>query len=402
MINLLKISVAKMQLHNILLNVRLLALALNPEGLIPYDPNSFGTSPLPAMVFWLGLNLFLQNQVGLQNQRKNMPLFFRYILSNLLRKFHGGIIWGMIPPNFNHFMREVFFVSRRKEIILPPSIPSPSPLVRRRVSSLLAPLHFRGLGRILLNAMALVGSIHPRTLLPFEPFALHKSPVPAMINFLALGLFVQIECVGQHNQTNSISLFRRYMMSKFMQNPGKLIQMMIPNYRLFMTQVFREAMRVNSLCRPGIALSIVPLFFGVIDDARQLRRFREMLRSCVKEFPYLSLELFTRQNYRVLVELYCKNGSIQYFSVTVFDQFGELVGAEAITDLKASQQTRELFVPEFIPSLIHLSNEVSNGSRSFLELGYSFNLFFNRCYGGYFNWFIDTVKISTRKPKFMV
>lgn len=405
---LLKNSVAKMshrrQLNNIRGNVQVMTLALNPQNLTPVNPNSIGISPIPAMILWMGLRLCLQNQVGLQSQRKNMPLFFRYMLSNILQKFPRWI--RRMIPNLLPFLREVFSESKREKFILN-SLPNPNPSLLKRqrlmVSSgriLLPPLHFRGLGNNLVNAMALVGSIHPRTLLPFNPFVLQTSPVPAMINFLALKLLVQPERIRHRNQTNSISFSRQYLMSKFMRYPIKLIQRMIPHYHLFMTQVFREAVRANPLCRPGIALPIVPIFFGAI-DAQQLWSFREMVRSCVNAYPYFSLMLSTRESYRVLVELYCVKGSIRYFSITVFDQFGELVGAEAITDLKASQQTRDLFVPKATPQAIHLSNEVSNRSRfqfcSHLEFGYTFNVFFN-IGNGDFNLNIEGVKISTKKP----
>jgi hypothetical protein len=116
---------------------------------------------------------------------------------------------------------------------------------------------------------------------------------------------------------------------------------------------------------------------------------------------YLHLELFTRQNYRVLIELYCKDGVIQYFSITVQDQFGNLVKAGDIAELKASQQTRDLFVPKLTPFAICLSSSEFRNSflrrRSSVEFGYTSNISLNIGYDD-FNLNVVAIQLSTKKP----
>jgi hypothetical protein len=398
------------QLNNIGRNVRILADVLNPKTLNRQKQLTFGMSPIPAMFYWLGLNLCVQQGVGQQRQQQTMQFFVRYILSNFLRKLPGRMMHRMIP-NLSPFMKQVFSQLRRPEFILPPlrRLESILPPIKRQRQmpklpssqlSIVAPLHLRNLRENVINGMALVGALNPKTLLPFKPFALHMSPILAMMNFLGLKLFVQQACVGHCNQTNNVSLFRRYMVSKFMRNPGKMIQMMIPNYRMFMTHVFLETKRTNPFCKQGIPYPIVPFFFGAIEP-RHFRNFREMIRSCVSQMSYLHLELFTRQNYRVLIELYCKDGVIQYFSITVQDQFGNLVKAGDIAELKASQQTRDLFVPKLTPFAICLSSSEFRNSflrrRSFVEFGYTSNISLNIGYDD-FNLNVVAIQLSTKKP----
>lgn len=376
---------------------------LSARTLCLVDPLTFGMSPIPAMILLLGLKLCVQQGVGLQSQRKTMKFFVRYILSSFMKEFPSKLILRIIPK-FDIIMRHAFSELRRPEIRLP-SIKGETRMMKRSRSyrlNILPPLHLRNLGKNVINGMALVGALNPRTLLQFEPLALRMSPILAMMNFLGLKLFVQHACLGHYNQTNNVSLFMRYMLSKLMRNPGKMIQMMIPNYHMFMTHVFFETKRTNPFCKPGIPYPIVPFFFSAIEP-RHLKNFREMIRSCVSQMSYLHLELFTLQHYRVSIELHCDDNSIQYFSITVRDKYGSLVGAGDITELKASQQTRDLFVPKLTPFSICLSSSELYNLRplSKADLLYTSSLSFN--IGGRksytdFNLKVLAVKVSTIKP----
>jgi hypothetical protein len=384
------------KLHHIGPNAEVLARVLNSQTLIHANPLTFGMSPIPAMLLWLGLNLCVQQGVGLQSQRQNMPVFIRYILSSLLRNFPGRMIHRMIP-NYCFILKQVFSKLRRPEFILPRQrrmMRLPSPLSM----CMIAPSHLRELRENVNNAMTLVCALNPRTLLPHKPFAISISPVPAMIQVLGLNLFVQ-QGVGQHNQKKNMPLFMRYMLSNLLQtNPVRMIQKMIPNYCLFMKQVFLETTRKNPLCKPGIPYPILPIFLGEIEP-RHFRNFREMIRSCVSQNSYVHLELITHQDYTVLIELYCETGSIRYFSVTVRDQFGSLV--EAIIDLEASQWTRDLFVPKLTPLSISLTCEIGDCNRFptrrfFLEFGYTSSVTFTLNYVN-LNLNVEGIKLSTKK-----